>query len=187
MKEQTREDPKILAAAERQMQAWVLRQEIADRAVRIRGLPEPAECEVKFVTISREFGAGGSEIGEGLARRLGWEVLDRDLLERMYDRFHVSRKMLEAVDETEASWVYDVLGTWVDQSAVGHEKYVAQLGKVVAAAARRQGRRPGRLRRPVRLHSRVRGAQRRGQPRLRPLRRPHPGAGAVVEELRVTP
>jgi len=137
MKEQTREDPKILAAAERQMQAWALNQEIADRAIRDRGPQEPTKCAVEFITISREAGAGGSEIAEALARRLGWEVLDRNLLERMDDRFHVSRKMLEAVDETEASWVYDVLGTWVDQSAVGHEKYVAQLGKVVAEAARR--------------------------------------------------
>jgi cytidylate kinase len=137
MKEQTREDPKILAAAERQMQAWALNQEIADRAVRDRGSQETAKCAVEFITISREAGAGGSEIAEKLASRLGWEVLDRNLLERMDDRFHVSRKMLEAVDETEASWVYDVLGTWVEQSAVGHEKYVAQLGKIVADAANR--------------------------------------------------
>jgi len=137
MKEQTREDPNILAAAERQMQAWALNQEIADRAIRDRGPHETAECIVQFITISREAGAGGSEIAERLARLLGWEVLDRNLLERMDDRFHVSRKMLEAVDETEASWVYDVLGTWVDQSAVGHEKYVAQLGKVLTEAARR--------------------------------------------------
>lgn len=137
MKEQTREDPKILAAAERQMQAWAFNQEIAARAIRARGPQEPAKCAVEFITISREAGAGGSEIAEGVAGRLGWEVLDRNLLEQMVDRLHASPKMLEAVDETEASWVYDVLGTWVDQSAVGHEKYVAQLGKVVAAAARR--------------------------------------------------
>ncbi len=31
MKEQTREDPKIIAAAERQMQAWAKNAEIADR------------------------------------------------------------------------------------------------------------------------------------------------------------
>jgi len=135
MKAQTREDPKILAAAERQMQAWALRQEIADRAIGARAVQEPAECEVKFITISREAGAGGGEIAQALGRRLGWEVLDRELLDRVDDRVRVSRPMLEMVDETEAHWVYDVLGTWVDQGAVGHEKYVAYLGRVVAEAA----------------------------------------------------
>jgi len=137
MKEQTREDPKILAAAERQMQAWSLRQEIADRAIRTRGPQEPAKCEVRFVTISRETGAGGSEIAEALARRLGWDVLDQNLLDRVDDRFHVPRHMLELVDETESTWVYDVLGTWMDEKVVTHEKYVAHLEQVVIEVARR--------------------------------------------------
>ena len=34
MKEQTREEPKIIAAAERQMQAWVRTAEIEGRAIR---------------------------------------------------------------------------------------------------------------------------------------------------------
>lgn len=36
MKEQTREEPRILAAAERQMQAWVRTAEIEDRAIRCK-------------------------------------------------------------------------------------------------------------------------------------------------------
>jgi cytidylate kinase len=137
MKEQTREEPGILAAAERQMQAWALNQERQDRdslhEVESRLTPQ----SLKFVTISREAGAGGGEIGRRIGERLGWEVFSRNLLDRIADRFHLSRTMLDLVDETHPSWVYDVLGSWVDHKLVPHEKYVACLSQVVLAAARR--------------------------------------------------
>jgi cytidylate kinase len=140
MKTQTREDPKILAAAERQMQAWALTQEMETRAIcaeRAASRTQLAEQVHPYLSISREEGAGGSEIALLVGQELGWEVLDENLLDRVAERFHVSRMMLELVDETPSSWVYDVLGTWMDRQIVPHEKYVAQLGRVVLAAARR--------------------------------------------------
>lgn len=137
MKERTREEPSIIAAAERQMQSWVLHQEIADRAVHAHG-PHGATAVAKsFVTISREAGAGGGQIAQLVGRRLGWEVLDKNLLDRVADRFHHSRLMLELVDETESNWVYDVLGTWMDRKLVPHTMYVKHLCRVLLAAARR--------------------------------------------------
>ncbi len=137
MKEQTREDPKILAAAERQMQAWVLNQQISDQSIESRTRHRPTECCVEFIAVSRETGAGASEVAAELGRRLGWDVCDRSLLDDVAERFRVSRTMLDLVDETETSWVYDVLGTWMDRNIVTHDKYVAHLTRVVVAAARR--------------------------------------------------
>jgi len=138
MKEQTREDPKILAAAERQMQAWVHTEEIANRAIHsAHAAQSPAECAVEFITISRETGTGASEIARRLGQLLGWDVLDRNLLDKVAERFRVSRMMLDLVDETESSWVYDVLGTWMDRNIVTHDKYVSHLRRVVMSAGRR--------------------------------------------------
>ena len=44
--------------------------------------------------------------------------------------------MLDLVDETESSWVYDVLGTWMDRQIIPHEKYVVQVSHVIQALAR---------------------------------------------------
>ncbi|MGD0517580.1 MAG: cytidylate kinase-like family protein [Thermoguttaceae bacterium] len=136
MKEQTREDPKILAAAERQMQAWALNKEIADRSV--SRTFHQAHCPQKkcFLTISREAGAGGSEIAAIVGKRLGWEVLDKNLLDKVAERFNIDRSMLNLVDETRSNWVYDVLGTWMDSKVIPHETYVSQLSRVILAAAR---------------------------------------------------
>jgi aromatic ring-cleaving dioxygenase len=138
MKEHTREEPKIVAAAERQMHAWVLNQEIADRkTVRLDQAHRPQRQLGPYVTISREVGACGSQIAEMVGEELGWEVLDKGLLDRVADRYRLSRSMLELVDETSGNWAFDILGTWLDRQIIPHEKYVAHLGRVVLAAARR--------------------------------------------------
>ncbi len=132
MKDQVREDPKILAAAERQMQAWSrsIESNLAlDDSVAIAARLKP------FVAISREAGAGGSPVGRLVGEMLGWEVLDRNILDRVSQRYKLPRPMLEMVDETQANWAYDILGTWLDPKLIPHEKYVIHLGHVVLAAA----------------------------------------------------
>ena len=62
MKERTREEPKIVAAAERQMQAWALAQKIADRTIRLDQGQRLASQLGPFVTLSREAGACAGEI-----------------------------------------------------------------------------------------------------------------------------
>lgn len=136
MKEQTRPEPKILAAAERQMQAWVMTQEMEDRAIRTKCMQRLADSVEAYVTISREKGAGGGQIAEAVGKRLGWQVLDKNLLDHIAERFHVSRPLLELVDETRSNWLHDVLATWMDRKVIPAEKYVAHLCHVIMAAAR---------------------------------------------------
>ena len=137
MKEQTREEPKIVAAAERRMQAWSLTQEIADRTVRIDETAPPAGQLGDFITISREAGAGGGRVAELVGKKLGWEVLDKSLLDRVADRCRLPRESLAPVDETSHNWAYDVLGPWLDSRVVSQDKYVTHLNRVLTAAARR--------------------------------------------------
>ena len=132
MKDQVREDPKIIAAAERQMQAWSKSAEsnvALDDSVAIASRLKP------YVAISREAGAGGSPVGQLVGEMLGWEVLDRNILDRVSQRYKIPRQMLEMVDETRSNWAYDILGTWLDPKVIPHEKYVIHLGHVVLAAA----------------------------------------------------
>ncbi len=137
MKEQTREDPKIVAAAERQMQRWTLAESIADQAQRSFHWDQPHQRIANYVSISREAGAGGGEIAEQVGHKLGWIVLDQNFIDLVAERFHLSRPMLELVDETPANWAYDMIGPWIDPRIIPHEKYVFCLGRIVIAALRR--------------------------------------------------
>jgi len=134
MKAQCREEPAIIAQAERQMQAWACAE-----ALRRSGESFAAQPRVKtYLTISREGGAGGGRIAEIVGDRLGWEVLDKNLVGLMAERFHLSHQMLELVDEAPPSWVHEVVGTFVDRNVVSTEKYVVRLRWIVRAAARRR-------------------------------------------------
>lgn len=136
MKDQTREEPKIVAAAERQMRAWALTEETGDRTSHDR-LEERLSGRIgPCITLSREAGAGGGQIAELVGRRLGWEVLDRELIDRVAERLRVSRATVETVDETTTNWFTDVFGSWVNPHIVPHSQYVAHLGRIVLAAAK---------------------------------------------------
>lgn len=54
---------------------------------------------IDIVTISREFGAGGSELATELGARLGWPVLDRELVERVAERLRLDPRTVEVLDE----------------------------------------------------------------------------------------
>ena len=102
------EDPKIAAAVERQVQSWDLLRQIEDRTAGQWRVDEAVT--LRYVTISREAGAGGGEIARLLGDRLGWKVFDKNLLDQVAERFHESRLMLDLVDETPSNWAFDVLG-----------------------------------------------------------------------------
>ena len=137
MKTQSHEEPRIVAAAERRMQNWVHAQETADRVVEGAVRLRLAKCGRTYVAISREAGTDAGEVARLLGQKLGWEVLDRTLLDRVAERLHEPRTMLDLVDETHSNWAYDVLGAWMDGQIVTHEKYVACLTRVIRAAGRR--------------------------------------------------
>jgi cytidylate kinase len=54
---------------------------------------------VDLITISREFGAGGSELAADLGERLGWRVLDRDIAALVAARLRVDVGDVEDQDE----------------------------------------------------------------------------------------
>lgn len=137
MKEQTREEPTILAAAERQMQAWSFAQEVSERMIRADCGQPITRPLGRFITISREAGAEGGRIAGLVGQQLGWEVLDKSLLDRVAERYRISRQMLDKVDETQANWAYDLLGQWLDPKIVSQDRYVVLLGRVILATARR--------------------------------------------------
>jgi cytidylate kinase len=55
--------------------------------------------EVRLVTVSREFGAGGSDIAAGLGVRLGWPVLDHEIVHRVAARLRLDDGTVEHFDE----------------------------------------------------------------------------------------
>lgn len=50
------------------------------------------------ITISREYGSGGYEIGQKVAKKLGYRFLDKELIADLADKLMVSQEFIEATD-----------------------------------------------------------------------------------------
>ena len=54
---------------------------------------------MRAVTLSREYGSGGGEIAARLAQRLGWQLIDHEVVVRVAQQLQVSEADAEAYDE----------------------------------------------------------------------------------------
>jgi len=54
---------------------------------------------LELITVSREFGAGGSDLARALGARLHWPVLDRTLVNQVADRLRLDPRHVEPLDE----------------------------------------------------------------------------------------
>lgn len=52
-----------------------------------------------LITISRQFGAGGSSVADLVARRLGWTVVDNELIDRVAARAGLTPQQVAAQEE----------------------------------------------------------------------------------------
>jgi len=60
---------------------------------------------IDLITVSREFGAGGSDFAVELGNRLGWPVLDQDIIRRVAQRLKLQVKAVERLDEHPPNWL----------------------------------------------------------------------------------
>lgn len=66
-----------------------------------------AEAPVNYraLTVSREFGSGGGRIAGMVAERLGWKLLDREIIEAIACSAHVDQSIVARFDERVESWM----------------------------------------------------------------------------------
>jgi cytidylate kinase len=88
---------------------------------------------MNVITLSREYGAGGEEVAQGLARALGWQILDRELLHDAAQIANVPESDIERLDEQPAA-----KGERLSSSLV-HQQYIRALTEAATQAARRGG------------------------------------------------
>ena len=64
----------------------------------------------QIITIGREFGSGGHEVGRRLAAELGYKLYDKELLKMLAQESNISEKVLEDYDEKNTgSLLYSIM------------------------------------------------------------------------------
>jgi cytidylate kinase len=87
----------------------------------------PAPC----VTLSREAGARGGTIGRRVARRLGWQVYDRELLEYLAQDAVMRQGLLDGLAPAALAWVEARLEELLRAQQVSQHPAIVNLARVV--------------------------------------------------------
>jgi len=88
-----------------------------------------------FLAISREVGSGGAEVARRVGQRLGWSVLDKQLVDDLARRLELSPQMLELLDETRSNWFHETMLNLMNSKIVLQNSLLMMLGKVLHLAA----------------------------------------------------
>ncbi len=131
----TRKSPELIDAAERQIQQWLLAHRGRGQAAPTVNGRRPVEVG-PYLAISRESGSGGGQIARLIGKMTGWEILDRELLECLAERYRASPAVLGLVDEATANGITEIFGNATDPDCVTQTQYMFHLGRVVLMAAR---------------------------------------------------
>ena len=100
--------------------------------------------EEKFViTISRQFGTGGHEIGAGLAQRLGVKLLDKQILNEVASKYGLVEDAVERIEARNPLWRDDFTQFYrqymagAEYNGLEHDQTSHQLFEAQAAAIRK--------------------------------------------------
>lgn len=65
---------------------------------------------IDMLTISHQYGSGGSRIARELGRRLGWTVWEKEIVRKIASQYKVSEEYVEAKDERVDSFIERMVG-----------------------------------------------------------------------------
>jgi cytidylate kinase len=96
------------------------------------------ESGFRFLTIARDEGSLGNEIAQELARHLGWQVFDKEIVTYIARNAHVRENLVRQLDQKSQSLIQDTISRLLrmpEYSSFGAEEYhEALLGTLVCLA-----------------------------------------------------
>ncbi len=124
------DSPALARVVERQLRNW----ELAREQRLASAEPSPPDV-ADFITLTRRVGAGGQDVAELLGERLGWPVLDKQILNAMAGDDRLRRQVYESLDERGISWCEETLRSLM-HSTFSRNDYFRRLSESVLSLAR---------------------------------------------------
>lgn len=86
---------------------------------------------ITVVTISSEPGSGGQIIAEGIARKMNYDLFNRDIITEIASSADVSASVIESIEKERLSGVEDFIASIVNKRYLWHGVYLEHLIRVV--------------------------------------------------------
>lgn len=92
--------------------------------------------QIDYITIERLVGSGGGEVAARLAKLMGWDVYDREILDHMSKNMNVHVRLLAGMDERTRNWVAEGLSPLFANEHIAQERYFEHLAEALLIIAR---------------------------------------------------
>jgi CMP/dCMP kinase len=89
--------------------------------------PQPDGAGMKAITISRQYGSGGGEIGARLAERLNWHLIDHEIVARVARELGIPEQQAQERDEYAQGLIARMLSQFVSPVPTGASPVVQVL------------------------------------------------------------
>jgi cytidylate kinase len=87
------------------------------------------------VAVSREAGARGGSIGRRVARNLGWQVYDQELLEYVSQEGPLHQELLDGLPPVAAAWLGQRLEQLLREQSLSQHPSIVRLARAILALA----------------------------------------------------
>ena len=84
-----------------------------------------------IITVSREAGAGGSDISRRLAKAMGMDLIGGQIIQHVADSAKMSRKVIETLDEREVTFRETLLSSLFGENRPWPGEYLHHLTRVI--------------------------------------------------------
>ena len=88
-----------------------------------------------FITIAREPGSGGAPIAKAVAEKLGFELVDEQIVEEIAHSTKKRKAIIEAVDEKNRSAIEDMVHSMLNKEYIDDMKYMKELVRILLTYA----------------------------------------------------
>ncbi|MEX0896097.1 MAG: cytidylate kinase-like family protein [Patescibacteria group bacterium] len=99
---------------------------------------EPEQAFLKpFITVAREPGSGGAPIAEAVAKKLGYEFVDEQLVEAVARSTRKRKAVIQEIDEKSRTKIEDIVHSILNVEYVDEQDYVTALVQTILSYAHR--------------------------------------------------
>lgn len=123
------EDEKVIMDRMVQLQVSKWRK-LFDRAMK-QGLKIENFKGGPIITVSREAGAGGSDVSRRLAKALGMDLIGGQIIQHVADSAKMSRRVIESLDEREVTFRETLLSSLFGENRPWPGEYLHHLTRVI--------------------------------------------------------
>jgi cytidylate kinase len=117
----------------RQILRWESERRSTDRQPSARREARPV------VVVSSAYGSGGLAIAQRAANLLGFELYDRELVERIAASAHVREKVAESLDDRVQDWITEIISRQFETNTFTNSDFLQNLSRVVLSIAQHGG------------------------------------------------